>query len=44
MTATLSMVPLAKIRASADNPRSDFDDERMEELIESVKRHGLSPR
>jgi ParB/RepB/Spo0J family partition protein len=41
MTATLSMVPLAKIRASADNPRSDFDDERMKELIESVKRHGI---
>ncbi|MCP9487561.1 MAG: ParB/RepB/Spo0J family partition protein [Gaiellaceae bacterium MAG52_C11] len=41
MTATLGMVPLARIRASADNPRSDFDDERMAELIESVKRHGI---
>ncbi|MEJ7569200.1 MAG: ParB/RepB/Spo0J family partition protein [Gaiellaceae bacterium] len=41
MTATLSMVPLAKIRPSADNPRSDFDVERMAELIESVKRHGI---
>ena len=27
MTATLSMVPLAKIHASTDNPRSDFDDD-----------------
>ena len=41
MTATLSMVPLGKIHPSADNPRSDFDDERMVELIESVKRHGI---
>ena len=41
MTATLSMVPVAKIHPSADNPRSDFDDERMAELIESVKRHGI---
>lgn len=41
MTATLSMIPLARIHASADNPRSDFDDERMAELIESVKRHGI---
>lgn len=41
MTATLSMVPLAKIHPSTDNPRSDFDDERMAELIESVKRHGI---
>ena len=41
MTATLSMVPLAKIRPSKANPRSEFDDERMAELIESVKRHGI---
>lgn len=41
MTATLSMVPVAKIHPSADNPRSDFNDERMSELIESVKRHGI---
>jgi ParB/RepB/Spo0J family partition protein len=41
MTATLSMVPLAKIRPSEGNPRADFDDERMAELIESVKRHGI---
>lgn len=41
MTATLSMVPLAKIHPSADNPRSEFDEERMAELIESVKQHGI---
>lgn len=38
MTATLSMIPLAKIRPSDGNPRSEFDDERMAELIDSVKR------
>ena len=41
MTATLSMIPLAQIHPSDGNPRSDFDDERMAELIESVKRHGI---
>ena len=41
MTATLSMVPLAQIRPSEANPRAEFDDERMAELIESVKRHGI---
>src|SRR5436190_9643649 len=41
MTATLSMVPLAQIRPSKTNPRAEFDDERMAELIESVKRHGI---
>ena len=41
MTATLSMVPLAQIRPSKANPRTEFDDERMAELIESVKRHGI---
>ena len=41
MTATLSMIPLAQIRPSKANPRTDFDDDRMAELIESVKRHGI---
>ncbi len=41
MTATLSMVPLAQIRPSKANPRADFDDERMAELIDSVKLHGI---
>jgi ParB/RepB/Spo0J family partition protein len=41
MTATLSMVPVAQIRPSKANPRSEFDDERMAELIESVKQHGI---
>jgi ParB/RepB/Spo0J family partition protein len=35
------MVPLAQIRPSKANPRAEFDDERMAELIESVKRHGI---
>lgn len=42
MTATLTMVPLAKIKARKDfNPRSDFADDQMAELIESVRRHGI---
>src|SRR5689334_18297764 len=41
MTATLCMVPLAQIRPSKANPRADFDDERMAELVASVKRHGI---
>src|SRR4029077_20159182 len=41
MTATLSMVPVAQIRPSKANPRAEFDDERMAELIESVKQHGI---
>ncbi len=41
MTATLSMIPLAQIRPSKANPRTDFDDDRMAELIESVKLHGI---
>jgi ParB/RepB/Spo0J family partition protein len=35
------MVPLAKIRPSEDNPRTEFDDDRMAELVASVKRHGI---
>ena len=41
MTATLCMVPLAQIRPSKANPRADFDDERMAELVASVKLHGI---
>jgi ParB/RepB/Spo0J family partition protein len=42
MSATLTMVPLAKITARKGfNPRSDFADERMAELVESIKRHGV---
>lgn len=42
MTSTLSMVPLAKIKPSdGDNPRTEFDDERMAELVASIKRHGV---
>jgi ParB/RepB/Spo0J family partition protein len=42
VTATLSMVPLAKIKPSdGDNPRSEFRDEQMAELVASVKRHGI---
>ncbi len=42
MSATLSMVPLAKIKPSdGDNPRSEFGDEQMAELVASVKRHGI---
>ena len=42
MSATLTMVPLAKIKARKDfNPRGDFADEQMAELVESVKQHGI---
>src|SRR3954451_10754819 len=42
MASVLTMVPLAKIKAADGfNPRSDFDEERMAELVESVKRHGI---
>jgi ParB family transcriptional regulator, chromosome partitioning protein len=42
MTATLTMVPLAKIKPRPGfNPRSDFADEQMAELTESVRRHGI---
>jgi ParB/RepB/Spo0J family partition protein len=41
VTATLNMVPLAKIRPGEDNPRTEFADEQMSELIASVKRHGI---
>ena len=42
MTATLTMVPLAQIKPSEGfNPRSDFDEEQMAELVASVKRHGI---
>ena len=36
------MVPLAKIKPSnGDNPRSEFADEQMAELVASIKRHGI---
>src|ERR687891_1696260 len=42
MGAALTMVPLDKIKpAEGFNPRADFDEERMAELVESVKRHGI---
>ena len=41
MTTTLTMIPLPKIRPSKANPRQHFDDERMAELVASVKRHGI---
>ena len=42
MSATLTMVPLAKIKTRQGfNPRSEFADEQMAELVESVKRHGI---
>src|SRR6266516_2523718 len=42
MSATLTMVPLGKIKTREGfNPRSDFGDEQMAELVASVKRHGI---
>ena len=42
MAATLTMVALAKIKPRAGfNPRSQFGDEQMAELVASVKQHGI---
>jgi ParB/RepB/Spo0J family partition protein len=36
------MVPLSKIKPSnGDNPRAEFGDEQMAELVASIKRHGI---
>jgi ParB/RepB/Spo0J family partition protein len=42
MSEMLTMVPLAKIKTRQGfNPRSEFAEEQMAELVESVKRHGI---
>ena len=42
MSETLTMVPLAKIKTRDDfNPRREFGEEQMAELVASVKRHGI---
>jgi ParB/RepB/Spo0J family partition protein len=42
MSDTLTMVPLAKIKTRDDfNPRRDFGEEQMAELVASVRRHGI---
>ena len=42
MAATLTMVPLAKIKPrDGFNPRAEFGDEQMAELVASVKQHGI---
>jgi ParB/RepB/Spo0J family partition protein len=42
MAATLAMVPLAKIKPrDGFNPRREFGDEQMAELVASVKQHGI---
>jgi ParB/RepB/Spo0J family partition protein len=42
MSATVEIVPLAKIKPQKDfNPRAEFDDAQMGELVESVKQHGI---
>ena len=42
MTATLTLVPLDKIKpGDGFNPRSEFAEEQMAELVASVKRHGI---
>lgn len=35
------LIPLDRIRPSSSNPRKAFDDERMAELVASVRRHGI---
>jgi ParB/RepB/Spo0J family partition protein len=42
MAATLTMVPLAKIKPRAGfNPRAEFGDVQMAELVASVRQHGI---
>ena len=42
MTTTLTMVPLQKIKPREGfNPRSEFGDEQMAELVESIRLHGI---
>lgn len=42
MAATLTMVPVAKIKPrDGFNPRAEFGDEQMAELVASVKQHGI---
>src|ERR1051325_2977102 len=42
MSATVEIVPLAKIKPQKDfNPRAEFDEAQMAELVESVKQHGI---
>jgi ParB/RepB/Spo0J family partition protein len=42
MSEMLTMVPLVKIKTRQGfNPRSEFAEEQMAELVESVKRHGI---
>ena len=42
MAATLTMVPLAKIKPREGfNPRGEFGDVQMAELVASVKQHGI---
>jgi ParB/RepB/Spo0J family partition protein len=42
MTATLTLVPLDKIKPDDGfNPRNEFAEEQMAELVASVKRHGI---
>ena len=35
------LIALDRIRPSTSNPRKAFDDERMAELVASVRRHGI---
>lgn len=41
--ATFDMLAIAEIHASPTNPRKTFPEAEQGELIESVKRHGVSP-
>ena len=34
-------IPLSKIKANPNQPRKDFDDPNMEELISSIKEKGI---
>ena len=35
------LIPLNKIKSNAEQPRKSFDNERIAELAESIKHHGI---
>ena len=40
-TVTIGTIPIEKIGPSKTNPRTNFNDDAMKELIESIKKKGI---
>ena len=41
LSHTVAMIPLSQISANHDQPRKDFDEEALQELVDSIKEYGL---